>query len=112
MAGLVKLEHILSWFVSVGMMSCLSRRFVLTFLPRGCMGRRKIAITAQDHSAEPFSCPAHILLAVLGDSESAEFLCGKVQFLPVVCYPVLNRLTTTYNRSCLPGWWLRPGSSF
>src|SRR3989442_9387565 len=85
MAGLLKLEHILTWLVIVGMMCCLSRCFVLACLPRGCTGRGEIAITAKDHIAEPFSCPAHILLTVRGNGKPVEFLRGKLQFLPVVC---------------------------
>src|SRR6266849_6556672 len=78
MAGLLKLGHIFPCFVSVGMMCCLSRCFVLTCLPRGCTGCGEIAITAQDHIVEPFSCPAHILLTVRGDGKPAEFLRGKL----------------------------------
>ncbi len=85
MAGLVKLGGIFARFVGVGIVAHLSGYAVLTCPLRGCARRREIAIAAQDHVVEPFSCPAHILLTILGDGQSAEFLRRKLQFLRVVC---------------------------
>ena len=83
-AGQVQLAGILGERLSASIMAGLSRRFVFTCQFRGYAGCGEIAIAAQNHVIEPFSCPAHILLAVLSDGQSAEFLHRKLQFLPVV----------------------------
>ena len=53
---------------------------------------------------QPFACPTHIFLPVLRNSQAAEFIGWKIQFLPVVGEPILNSMTGMYNGAYLPGW--------
>src|SRR5579863_10406831 len=72
---------------------------------RGWTGGREVAVTTKGHCIEPFSGPAHIFLPILCDCQPAQLMRGKLQFVPVVCQPMLYTLRGMNNRITLRRRW-------